>query len=357
MLLGAWVLLSGIVASQNYSEYRLTGSPVSFLRQAVWVLAVLAYWVAAAPVVLRLYRRFPFARGELATRIPLHLGLAVVLTVLHAPYVVAVTAWLDPFPVPAGLGFWRALGYALTYGFHTGFLLYWMIVGSGAAYAGYRRAHARELDAARLQVELGEARLRALEAQIRPHFLYNALNTVSMMIRSDDSARAVETVARLGDLLRESLRAAPRHEVPLAEELELARLYLEVERLRFADRLQVAMEVPPVLEEASVPYLALQPLVENAVRHGIGRAHGKGRVTISARRDEGRLVIEVSDNGPGSPTARPEHGRDGGVGLDNIRRRLAHLYGADGVLALRPRSGGGTVARLTLPFRVEGRRP
>lgn len=349
--LGAWFLLSAIVASQNYVEYQIAGSPVPFFLQGVWMLAVLAYWVAAAPLVLRIYRRFPFERGRVGSHLVTHLAIAAVLTFVHAPLVVWITARLEPFPIPDGLGFWKAFGFTLTASFHTDFLLYWSIVGGGLAFDAFQRARDRQLIAAQLEVELGEARLRALEAQIQPHFLFNALNTVSMMIRTGETRRAVEMVAQLGELLRESLRSTPQHEVPLSREIELAETYLHVERCRFDDRLEIGIDVPAALAEARVPHLVLQPLVENAVRHGVAHANGHGAVRISAAREDDRLVLEVVDNGPGDPPETSDGaGGVGGVGLENVRSRLEQLYGAAGSVVLERRPDEGTIARVTLPY-------
>lgn len=354
--LSAWVLLSAIVASQNYVEYMLAGAHVSFLAQAAWTLAVLSYWLAAAPVILLMYRRVSFEGGRLVVRILVHVAMASLLIVAHAPLVVLVTALLKPFPVPPNLGFWRALGFAITYSFHTGFLLYWVILGSGAAYASYRRARERQLQSARLQVELGRARLGVLEAQIRPHFLFNALNAVAMLIRAKEDQRAVEMVAHLGELLRESLKSGPHHEVRLAREVELAGRYLHVERCRFGQRLKVEVDIPAALERAMVPHLVLQPLVENAVRHGISRSTGQGVVRIAAAMEGEQLVLEVHDNGPEGPPAPGTVADQGsGVGLDNVRSRLEQLYGPAGSLSLERRPGEGTVARIAVPYHLEER--
>ncbi|MCP4895664.1 MAG: hypothetical protein GY906_01715 [bacterium] len=354
MGLGSWILLSAIVASQNFVEHLLAGSHVSFPLQFVWMLVVLGYWVVAAPVILWLGKRFPIERHRPAMRTVLHMGLAAAITLFHAPLVVVVTALLKPFPLPPGVGFWRALGFTVTYTFHTGFLLYWIVLGSGLAYASYRRARQRELHAAQLEVELSRARLHALKAQIHPHFLFNALNTVAMMVRNQNNDEAVEMIAQLGELFRESLRSAPQHEVPLSQEVELANRYLHVERCRFADRLQVQTEVPAELENAMVPHLVLQPLVENAVRHGISRSTGRGLVRITAEKVGEQLTIAVHDNGPGEDLPREVSSDDGnGVGLENVRARLEQLYGSAGKVCLDRRVGEGTVARIAIPYHLQ----
>lgn len=352
VVLGAWVLLSVIVASQNYVEHLLVGSHVSFALQGVWMLAVLSYWVLAVPLILWLYRRFPFEPGQIAKVVGLHLVFSAVLTALHAPVAIIATVALEPFPLPEGLGFFKALMLTFVYSFHTGFLLYWIVLGSGAAHDSWTKARDKELKSARLEAELGRARLEALESQIHPHFLFNALNTIAMMVREGDSKRAVDTIVKLGDLLRESLRRDPEHEVSLAEEMELVDRYLHVERCRFGDRLQVETSIPESLGVALVPHLVLQPLVENAVRHGIARSVGGGLIRIEAREDDDRLILEVHDNGPGLKEEKVANAHGGlGIGLENVRVRIEQLYGERGSCGLFPRPEEGTVARIVIPHR------
>lgn len=200
-----------------------------------------------------------------------------------------------------------------------------------------------------LQARLAEARLQALASQLRPHFLFNALNAVSELVHQDP-AEAERLVARLGDLLRLVLDRTERHEVTLAEELEIVGAYLDIERSRFRGRLDAEIRVDPRALGALVPTLSIQPLVENAVRHGVERDRGAGRVTLRAGVEGAELRISVADDGPG---AERDSVRDG-IGLANTRSRLAELYGPRGDLRLEPGPGGGAVAVLTLPLRRGG---
>src|SRR6185436_7564987 len=188
-----------------------------------------------------------------------------------------------------------------------------------AYYARYRE---RELAASQLQGQLAHAQLQALRMQLNPHFLFNALNSISMLVRGGRSGEAVRMLAGLGDLLRGVLEEERPNEVPLREELDFLTRYLAIEQIR-ADRLQVRMEVAPELMEARVPTLILQPLVENAIRHGISRSSAAGLVEIGARRENGSLLLSVRDDGPGLSAG---DGREG-VGLTNTRARLARMYG------------------------------
>ncbi|HYH81808.1 MAG TPA: histidine kinase, partial [Longimicrobium sp.] len=198
------------------------------------------------------------------------------------------------------------------------------------------------------QASLSEARLQALKMQLQPHFLFNALNAISTLIHRDPEA-ADQMLASLAAFLRHTLATAEAQEVPLAEELRFLELYLEIEQVRFGDRLQVAMRVERGARQALVPHLILQPLVENAIRHGIATLVGGGRVEISARRDGDHLRLRVRDNGVGLAATR-DSDRVEGVGLASTRGRLDQLYGASHQFTLSEPEGGGTLADLRIPF-------
>jgi LytS/YehU family sensor histidine kinase len=204
-----------------------------------------------------------------------------------------------------------------------------------------RRAQQRE-------TELVRAQLEALKLQVQPHFLYNTLNAIMVLVRQQRGREAEETLGRLSDLLRSVLDGAATPEVTLRRELAIVRLYLDIEELRFGDRLRVELDAPAALLDAAVPQLALQPLVENAIRHGIGRRAGAGRLGIRAAREDGALVIRVSDDGPGLAAASSD---GGGIGLASTRARLLHLYGDAARLTLEDAPGGGAVATLRVPWR------
>jgi len=205
-----------------------------------------------------------------------------------------------------------------------------------------------QAETARLQAQLAEARLSALRSQIDPHFLFNTLNAVSALVERDP--RGVRRmIARLSELLRHSLEGAGEPVVTLRQELAFADRYLEIMRIRFQGSLEVEQRVDDEVCDALVPNLVLQPLVENAVKHGLGRLRGIGKIEIEARREEGRVVLRVRDNGPGMDGAAPARE---GVGLRNTRERLAQLYGADAALTLRTPDGGGFEAEVRLPWRA-----
>jgi signal transduction histidine kinase len=228
------------------------------------------------------------------------------------------------------------------------FTTFWAIVGAHAGIRWYEAWRAQTVLSEKLAADLTAAQLRALKAQLNPHFLFNALNSVVTLINREP-ASAERMVVRLSELLRGTLALSSEQEVPLRRELELSTQYLEIEQIRFQDRLAVEWRIDQHARDASVPALALQPLVENAIVHGTSRVTGCGKILVSADVDGTTLVIAVRDNGygPSAPGSKP----GAGIGLSNLRERLDRLYGSAASLTLADAPGGGAVATLTLPFR------
>jgi LytS/YehU family sensor histidine kinase len=229
--------------------------------------------------------------------------------------------------------------------------LIWYAVFVGFVYLidAYVESRDREVRTAQLEARLAQAQLQALRLQLQPHFLFNTLNTIASVLYEDPRA-ADEMISRLSDLLRATLRAAGRQEVTLDEELRYLDLYVEIMRARFDDRLDVSLEVDPATREALVPQLLLQPLVENAIRHGAG-PDARAAIDVRARREGDGLVLTVRDRGPGLGAAAAEAvGR--GVGLSNTVERLERLYGPGHGFSLRDADGGGLAATVTIPFRT-----
>jgi sensor histidine kinase YesM len=227
----------------------------------------------------------------------------------------------------------------------------------------FLEARTRETQAARLSAQLAEARLGALRMQINPHFLFNSLNAITVLVRDQDTRVATRMLEELGEVLHRVLRTERRHEVPLSEEIDFLKRYLALEQMRFSDRLRPTVDVDPAVLGAAVPDLVLQPLVENALRHGVARRTESGLVSITAKREADDLVLTVADDGPGpEPYGEPGERRDGaqaaavswagsGVGLANTRERLATLYGDRGRLELGKRPGGGAMVTIRIPYR------
>lgn len=336
-------ILIGIVATaQHYLMMRLMGQPgMSGLAHAAGeTLPFWLFWGLAAPAVGEMTRRFPPTRDTWPGRLLLHLAAAAVLSLAFSGIRQGLEWWVitppEPMPFPALVVSWLASNLTAYFGIAAVFL--------GLDIAG--RVGRRERQAAALRAELTEARLSALRAQLEPHFLFNALNSTAMLVRQGEADRAVRMLSDLGGLLRQATSEAAPQQVRLSQELALVRQYLAIEEIRFADRLRVVVDVPADLGDAEVPSLVLQPLVENAIRHGVGALGAAGVVEIRARRAGGCLHLEVLDDGPGPAASAPE-----GIGLRNGRARLRHLYGDLAGLALGRRDGR-TVAEVTLPLRL-----
>jgi len=270
----------------------------------------------------------------------------------------AILSRVGIFPAIMKGSFSATFAFLMLFGFHGNIVTYWTVLGIQAALRYYRqyqerRQHALqlELQASELQTRLVQAQLSALKGQLQPHFLFNTLNAIMVLVRQEKGRQAEEMLARLSDLLRSVLEDVEAQEVPLRRELESLQLYLSIEEVRFQDRLRVEISAEPATLDAAVPHLGLQPIVENAVRHGIGRRSVAGRIEISAARVNGALQIQVRDDGPGLPPEGLDTAR--GIGLANTRARLQQLYGDAGRLTVENGAAGGAVATLTLPYRAE----
>ena len=307
----------------------------------------LADWYSCGvfiPLLVLATRRWPIDRRHLATRLPLHLAITLAAVVGKTALFHQLRPYLpDTGALPfTGLLVGSMIGETIAFG---------AVAGVLHAAEFYRRYRERETHAAQLQARLSDAQLRALRAQLNPHFLFNTLNAATALLHRDpDAADAMLT--RLGELLRLTLRAEPEHETPLQDELALLERYLAIMQIRFADRVTVRCALDPRVAGALVPSFILQPLVENAFEHGVSRLQRPGRIDVAAVPDGGALVLTVRDDGPGPPSSGGD-GRAGGVGLANARRRLAELYGARGSLELRGAPGGGTTVEVRLPLHTE----
>lgn len=343
-------LLFGLLETTQRS-FRMAGD-AGPMRWDDALVMTLPRWLLLIPLsfgVVRICARFPLGVPAWRRRLPLHLVAGVLFTVAHLAACVVTYGFIIE-GMPNRFAF--RLSYLLTQYLAIDLLIYWAIVGSWSALQFYGESRTRELAASKLEARLAQARLDALRAQIQPHFLFNTLNTVSVLAMKGDRA----TVARVLDCLCELLRITIRTDVspvaPLAHELAILDLYLEIQRVRFSDRLTVVQEIGEGTREASFPSLTLQPLVENAMQHGISARPGPGSVRIVARRDGERLRVEVHDSGPGFPSpSDPASGR--GVGLENTRARLEHLYGPAHRFEQGDSPEGGAFVAITLPFECE----
>ena len=308
------------------------------------VVTRLADWYACGvfiPLLVVITRRWPLDRRQLATRIPLH-----VLVLVGAS--LGKLAIDIPLQDAIGRGGDLTLVDRIAMGGIMETIAFACVAAALHAMEFYRRYRERETLALQLQARLSDAQLRALRAQLNPHFLFNTLNAATTLLHRDPNA-ADSMLTRLGELLRLTLRADPEHETPLREEIGLLDRYLAIMRTRFSDRVTVQCTVDPAVEDALVPSFILQPLVENAFEHGIARIQRPGTIAIDARAEGTTLILTVRDDGEG-----PSHHTNGnGVGLANTRHRLAELYGDAARLELSGAPGQGTVAAVRLPLRLE----
>ncbi|MBW3654810.1 MAG: histidine kinase [Gemmatimonadetes bacterium] len=356
---GAWMLVS---AMRTAHLLWLAPANERDLHHALGVLDdAIQYgvWALLTPLIFWLAWRLPVTRRNWARRVPAHalVGLAaslatmVVLLVLHNHY--AHYPGEDYYHPPGGTGPWSPgdlFRYFIEYGSNRNhFVFYGGILTAGFAFHSYRVLKEQQLANARVRSQLAEARMQALRMQLHPHFLFNTLNTISSLTeRNPRGARRV--IARLSELLRRALESTREQEVTLRDELRFARGYLEIVRERFPDRLRVEFGIDPATEAAMVPNLLLQPILENAVEHGIANSLGEGWIRVESECRGGRLYLRVSDSGPG---VRDE-GITEGVGLSNTRARLEQLYGRGAALALAARPAGGATSVVSLPYRTSG---
>ncbi len=340
-----WVLFSALAAFSTYLS--MLAHHHSLVRLFVFQLICTAPWLAALPAIAVLERRLPLLAPG-GRWLPLHLLASVLLGIAHLAWWIAMTIAVRPYDAMSIREFGDPFIGVLREQLPVEMLPYWGILASVLALRFHQRAQERAMRAEQLERELAQAKLAALASQLRPHFLFNALHTVSGLIRGDERESAIATVAAVSDLLRYSLDATSAPEVPLGEELAVLRRYLDIESLRYGERLQIALDVEPAALQAQVPRLLLQPLVENAVRHGVAAMRGEARIELRAAQHQGRLRIELRNSAP------PDGGRAAGhgVGLANTRARLGHLYGAAGELATSC-AGGWFELTLLLPWRPQ----
>jgi two-component system LytT family sensor kinase len=315
--------------------------PGAFQRQsAIWFV-----WLGLLPAMIAAARRYPIVGAPRKRWLLRQIGLAMMFSAAHSLLVSALRHLLGIAIVDTVLE--GAINLFVSRGGQN-VLTYSFIATTYHAAAYHKAVRERDLHAVRLEVDLAEAKLASLESRLRPHFLFNTLNTIAALIR-DEPAAAETMLGQLSDLLRASLRADPGAEIQLAEELHLVEQYLAIQRVRFNDRLAVGMQATDEAKQAFVPQLILQPVVENAVRHGISPRESGGSVWVSAERPDERLRLVVEDDGVGISQG-PSANAGSGIGLGGLRSRLAHLYGSDHRVEVAPRLPTGTRVTIEIPY-------
>ena len=352
-LVSAWAIFGSYMACQDYVVAINQGQPALWSRVLPEELLYAACWALLTPLIFFLTGRFPIGRGRLVRRAGLHLVLSVCVSLVQRT-LYGMTFDLYRVLFLGGTFSWERFSANLLSFVDYGMLLYWLLLLIGHAVESARTLREKELRASQLETQLSRAQLQALKMQLHPHFLFNTLNAISVLIKKDpDAARA--TVARLSDLLRIALEGGTSHEVTLASEMRFLTRYLEIEKTRFGDRLSASFDVAPQIRGAYIPGMILQPLVENAIKHGVAKRRGSSSIVVAARKEHDILCLSVWNEGPRMASPKGNTVTEG-VGLANTRSRLRQLYGDSANLSVRNRDRGGVIAEITLPFTTNGTR-
>lgn len=353
MLIAAFLVatvLGGTSVAFVYVGMNAWGRNYSFTRALLAGFPDWYLWAVATPLVFRLGERIRLDRQQWIRGAVIHLAAGTALTLAEIGVVTLFARSVGMASVSGD--FVEAYARMVLQYFHFNLMIYAAIVAAAQAVQYHRQFRQREVEASQLQVELTQAHLLALQLQLQPHFFFNTLHAIAALVRDGRNSDAVDALARMGDLFRQSLGNSRQHEIPLREELSFVEAYLEIERVRFSDRLVTSVEAGPEVLEGRIPSMALQLLVENAIRHGIARDPHARSVTLAAWREGGELRIEVRNDGPPFRDA-DSRGQGKGVGIQNVRARLQRLYGARGSLEIRRGTPSGSVALLSVPFHIQ----
>ena len=345
LYVGAWTLVALLFGSQAvlYSIY--SGRPRIVLPLAS-ALADWYTWALFTPSILALGRRFPLVRpGWWWRSLPAVFVGGLVITAATIAVRAGLGQLIPSLPtMPARI--------VVLAQFHIQVATFWVILGIGSAFEYYAKFRERELRASQLESRLAQSQLEVLRMQLQPHFLFNTLHTISAFMQEGEIDAADRMISRLSDLLRLALDGAGTQEVRLRDEMDFLGRYLEIQQIRFQDQLRVRLDVPDELLDARVPSLILQPLVENAIKHGVTpRAEG-GEVAVAVSRENGTLHIVVRDDGPGLSASAVRSTNGGGVGLANTRARLEQLYGDRHRFSVSNHADGGVVVQLAIPLQL-----
>jgi two-component system LytT family sensor kinase len=335
---GTAACLALATASQTYLSMLSHGH--SFLRLFTWQLTCWSFWAIVAPWTVRMSGRQGLARLA---------GLGMLLTAAHGVVASQMTVWFQPYAPVALYTFRQALATLWWALLLIDPLVYGLLIVGGQAFAADERARRLELRETQLETELTRAQLDALRLEIQPHFLFNTLNSIAALIRASNNKAALAMLLGLSDLMRKTLDRPVGQMAPLGDELGLVMSYVDLQRARFGDRLEVEYHIDEACRQLEVPTLLLQPLVENALRHGLAPQAAAGRLEIGADRSSGdELRLWVTDDGVGLP-AGFDAARDAGTGLRNTRSRIERLYGTTAAFTVRPNVPAGTIVELRLP--------
>jgi len=356
LLFAVWTILGLFFFSQALTQRAFSQDPTPWWHYLVsWLVGV---YISAflTPLILRLGRRYPIQRDNWPRRAALQLLFSLCFALVQLGIEAEILFHVGMFPTIMKTVAITFI-FLLIIGFHQAICTYWVILGFQYGYdyyqryrEGERQAFRLELRASELKTQLMRAHLSTLKMQLQPHFLFNTLNAIMVLVRQQKARQAEEMLGRLSDLLRCVLEDVETQEVPLRRELEYLQLYLSIEQVRFQDRMRVDISADPAILDAAFPHMGLQPIVENAIRHGIGRSSAAGRIQIKASKVNDTLQVIVRDDGPGFPPDDLSLSR--GIGLANTRARLQQLYGDSGQLSVENGEPGGAVVTVVLPYCV-----
>lgn len=354
LLFGGWTLASIIFAAISYAAaIGENNKEFGFVAALRLNLVQFYLWAILAPLLFKFSRRFPIEFRPLNLRnlllyFPAVISFAGIHQTIHLAVLWSITPrWRQQFP--ALINCYRSY---FAFGFYIDLIIAALIVVAVHAILYYQNFRASELAQSSLKTQLAQAQLRALKMQLHPHFLFNTLHSISSLVL-EDPQKANSMIARLGDFLRLTLENSNQQLVSLKEEAEFVRCYLEIEQVRFGDRLTVAFELEPQTLSAQVPHLILQPVVENAIQHAIAPRATRGHIKIAAKRLNSSLRLEVRDNGPGIASNSDLPGTER-VGLSNVRARLNQIYGSDFRFELVNAGGEGLTVVMEIPLQREG---
>ena len=352
-IVAVWAMLGVIYAGPIYFEVRSEGMEHAAWRVFSWGILTWLAWAPLTPAIVWLARRYSLVEEHWKRNLLIHLPAFLFISALHTAAGTIVALSIKPFDNMGSspFAFWPRFVARLPGAFGPDLVVYGAVAGTCYALDYYRKYREREFLASRLEAQLAQAQLDSLRMQLHPHFLFNTLNSIVGLVRDNKNSAAVSMLVGLSDLLRHALEHSARHEVELREELNFIKLYLKIQEMRFSDRLHIEFDIDPATTRALVPNLILQPLTENALRHGIGRSADSGLVGISSAITNGHLRLTVYDNGAGLPDDWQMKGSTG-IGLANTAARLQQLYDDNHQFDIRNRDGGGVEVVILMPMRT-----
>ena len=352
-IIAVWAILGVIYAGPIYFEVRAEGMSHAAWRIFSWGILTWLAWAPLTPAMMWLARKYSLVGETWKRSLLVHLPAFLLISAIHSAAATAITLTIKPFDDMGSspMVFWPRFFSRMKGAFGPDLLVYGAVIGTYYAFDYYRKYREREFLASRLEAQLAQAQLDSLRMQLHPHFLFNTLNSIVGLVRDNKNHAAVRMLVGLSDLLRHTLDHSARHEVELREELNFIKLYLSIQEMRFSDRLEIEFDIDPTTTRAMVPNLILQPLTENALRHGISRSADSGLVGISSAVEDGHLRLMVYDNGAGLPDDWQMKGSTG-IGLANTLARLQQLYDDDHQFDIRNRDGGGVEVVILMPLRT-----